>query len=303
MEQNCLTVSIGIPAYNEEGNIKYLLQALLRQREEGYVMREIIVVSDGCTDRTVEYVEAIEDDRIKLVANTRPRGKASAQNQIVQFAQGDILVLLDADVLPISDNFITAIISPIMRDKAVGLVGAATLPAAPRGFFEQIIAESHEFKQRIYTQIKKGNNLYLCHGRARAVARRFYTQLTWPAGYSEDAYSYFFCTQQGFKFRFTPRAQVVFRSPSRWQDHVMQSLRFSTSKQRIAKYFAPVCVEREYYLPPNLVLQTLGSWLLRKPLMAVCYLFIFTLTRIFSFVTCWSEDKVSLSTKILIHEN
>ena len=47
-----LTVSVGIPAYDEEANIKSLLEAILQQRQENFILKSIIVVSDGSTDRT-----------------------------------------------------------------------------------------------------------------------------------------------------------------------------------------------------------------------------------------------------------
>ena len=48
-----LTVTIGIPAYNEEANVRNLLVSLLAQKETNFKLQEIIVVSDGSTDKTV----------------------------------------------------------------------------------------------------------------------------------------------------------------------------------------------------------------------------------------------------------
>jgi len=51
-----ITVSIGIPAYNEEANIGKLLSSLIKQKEAGFIIKEIIVVSDQSTDKTDEIV-------------------------------------------------------------------------------------------------------------------------------------------------------------------------------------------------------------------------------------------------------
>ena len=48
------TIEIGIPALNEEANIGYLIESLLKQDKSGYELKRILVSSDGSTDRTVE---------------------------------------------------------------------------------------------------------------------------------------------------------------------------------------------------------------------------------------------------------
>ncbi|MBU0666785.1 MAG: glycosyltransferase [Nanoarchaeota archaeon] len=45
-----MDVSIGVMAYNEEGNINSLLNALLKQKTKQAFIKEIIVVSSGSTD-------------------------------------------------------------------------------------------------------------------------------------------------------------------------------------------------------------------------------------------------------------
>ena len=51
-----MDVSVGIMAFNEEGNISRLLEALLNQDIEEIRIKEVIVVSDGSTDKTDEII-------------------------------------------------------------------------------------------------------------------------------------------------------------------------------------------------------------------------------------------------------
>jgi hypothetical protein len=44
------TVTIGIPVYQFEGNIKQLLLSLVKQQERRIQIKEIITYYDGCTD-------------------------------------------------------------------------------------------------------------------------------------------------------------------------------------------------------------------------------------------------------------
>ena len=55
-----LRISIGIPAYNEGGNIARLLRSVLGQKKRELI-DEIIVISDGSSDNTVSEVKTFND--------------------------------------------------------------------------------------------------------------------------------------------------------------------------------------------------------------------------------------------------
>jgi len=94
-------VSILIPARNEEKNIGHLLDDLLKQ---SYTNIEIIVFNDLSSDRTSGIVDqyAMQDSRIRLInSEGLPEGwlgKNFACHTLSQFAKGDLLLFLDADV-------------------------------------------------------------------------------------------------------------------------------------------------------------------------------------------------------------
>ena len=74
------TLTIGIPAYNEEANIGLLLNDITLQKNRNYILKEIIVVSDGSTDSTVKKVEQASIQSIKLIINKKRTGLANVQN-------------------------------------------------------------------------------------------------------------------------------------------------------------------------------------------------------------------------------
>jgi glycosyltransferase involved in cell wall biosynthesis len=83
------TVSIVIPTLNEERNIAWVLERLPDLAGE-------VILVDGCsTDRTVEIARAKRPD-IKVVLETTP-GKGAALRAGFAAAQGDYIVMLDAD--------------------------------------------------------------------------------------------------------------------------------------------------------------------------------------------------------------
>jgi len=121
-------LSVGVMAHNEEKNIGGLLRAVLNQRIESGYISEILVVASGCTDRTVEIVQALarEDHRIELIVQPRRLGKASAVNEFLKRATGEIHVLASADVLPAADAF-EKLIMPF-QDPRVGMTGGRLVP-------------------------------------------------------------------------------------------------------------------------------------------------------------------------------
>jgi glycosyltransferase involved in cell wall biosynthesis len=279
MQRPLPTITIGIPAYNEEDNIVFLIDALKTQKVDRGQIIEIIVISDGSTDRTVELVQSVSDERIKLIIWDKREGLNSAQNKIILEARGDILVILNADVLPANDVFVQEIIAPILNDNRVGLVGADMTVADPLGIFEAVIANSYKMKNNIYKALSSQNNIYLCHGQARAFPRAFYSQMNWPDEFPEDAYSYIMCLQKGFAFCFAPRANVVFRCPQNLSDHLRQSGRFVDGKERLMQTFTPSVIRKYYCIPQLLFFRELGKLLARHPFLTSAYLLIMIYVR------------------------
>jgi cellulose synthase/poly-beta-1,6-N-acetylglucosamine synthase-like glycosyltransferase len=120
------TISILAPAYNEEATIETSLRALLALQ---YPNLEVIVISDGSKDRTVQVlidrfslvpVKTIYEQRIRtkpvrmlyrsstypglVVVDKENGGKADALNVGLSFARGELVCAMDADTLIESDG-------------------------------------------------------------------------------------------------------------------------------------------------------------------------------------------------------
>jgi len=92
------SLSILIAAYNEEAGIRTKIErtlALAYPREK----IEILVLSDGSTDRTDEIVNSISDPRVRLLRVEGRKGKTNAQNEGVLSARGEVLVFSDATTI------------------------------------------------------------------------------------------------------------------------------------------------------------------------------------------------------------
>lgn len=87
--------SIVIPLYNKSASIAHTIQSIIDQTFQQF---EIVVVDDGSTDCSATVVEAINDDRIRLIRKENG-GVCSARNRGIQEAKYDYIALLDADDL------------------------------------------------------------------------------------------------------------------------------------------------------------------------------------------------------------
>jgi len=112
-----MKVAAIVPAYNEEGRIPKVLQAI---KEAGKV-DEIVVVSDGSTDGTYDIVAA--DPEVKAVRLESNRGKGGAMREGALSTDADVVLFLDADLIGIDGPKIDALVMPVVEDEADMAIG------------------------------------------------------------------------------------------------------------------------------------------------------------------------------------
>lgn len=301
MRQKLVTVTVGIPALNEEANIKKLLLSVLFQNQKSYRLKQIIVVSDGSTDRTVAEIKSVRNRKIQIVENKKRIGQALSQNKIIKANSSDILVLLNADVLPKGKAFIDQIIAPIINNPNVGLVGAKVEPIGSESIIGKIIDFSAEIKHGLYQSKNRGNNVYNCHGRARAFSKNLLKKFKWERTVAEDAFSYLSCLKFGFAFIYQPKAVILYKSPQTMQDHLKQSVRFIQSKNQMLQFFDRKLVEDTYYFSMYNFIRVVLLYLIKSPHLFITYSIIYIAAEItsrFSHMTNPTWD-VSTSSKVV----
>ena len=113
------TVTILITAYNEEKAIRSKLENTF-QIEYPKDKLEILVASDGSSDRTDEIVKEFAGQSVKLFRQEGRKGKTYTQNKAVEKATGEIIIFSDAttDYQP---NVLREIL-PNFADETIGCV-------------------------------------------------------------------------------------------------------------------------------------------------------------------------------------
>jgi len=109
-----------VPAYNEEKTIGRVLKVLKEAKEKGLI-DELIVVSDGSRDRTVEIAKDYAPDQLLVLS--RNRGKAFALIEGLKRAKSSFILLLDADLINLTIEHIKQLLQPIQKNQADMVVG------------------------------------------------------------------------------------------------------------------------------------------------------------------------------------
>ena len=86
-------ISVIIPAYNERDTIASTI-ALIRGVD---IDKEIIVVDDGSTDGTREILQTLAGPDLTVILQPQNAGKGSAIRAGIPQAQGEIIIIQDAD--------------------------------------------------------------------------------------------------------------------------------------------------------------------------------------------------------------
>lgn len=293
------TVSIGIPAYNEEANICSLLHNIREQKLLTATLKKIIVYSDASTDGTLDVLTRMKMKSLRVMSGKKRMGKSYAMNQIIKKTTSDILVLLDGDILIRDNQMVEKLIEPILLQHA-DLTSARVKEFWTNTKFEEILKISMLLKKDIFESYKQGNNIYTCHGRARAFSKKLYTSILFNKNIvAEDAFAYLYTIYNKFTYIFAKNANIHYRLPGTFKDHQKQSVRFIQSYKQLAKEFGKSFIQQETKLSKRVALPFVFQYFLKYPLTIFLYVSILVYMRFRSLFVSEMTNKwqVSESTK------
>lgn len=121
-------LSVVVPVYNERATIEQILERVQAVEIE----KEIVIVDDGSTDGTREFLSHLAGPSFRIFFQPENRGKGAAVRRGFSEARGQIVLVQDADLeLDPQDYF--QLLAPIEQRRADVVYGARFLRGRPRG--------------------------------------------------------------------------------------------------------------------------------------------------------------------------
>lgn len=116
-------VSMIVPIYNEIDWVERVIEALEDVKLPMGAVKEIVLVDDGSTDGTREYLQKFSKEGFKVTLMERNSGKGAAIRRGLAEATGDIVMVQDAD-MEYDTNDIPKVIEPLLSGEADVVYGS-----------------------------------------------------------------------------------------------------------------------------------------------------------------------------------
>lgn len=271
---NKYTLTIGIPAHNERGNIGLLLDSILRQKHTSYSLRKIIVACDGCTDNTASVVRSYSNrfkNKIMVINDGNRLGKAMRLNQIYKKADTDLLLTLDADVVMATDMEVEKMVQKMNRSRRTLVVGARFIPVPQKSIWGKISIISYKSFEDAALKLRNGNNFYTLVGAASLIRKSLYKSFLFPKGVvSDQNYLYVMATQNGKDgYRLAKNTRVWMRTVSTFHDWRVLGVRSTISDKLSVSSFFGEEILNDYKMPKGIFIRSLVKFFAENPILTV----------------------------------
>lgn len=153
--------SIIVCTYNRQYYLKKCIASLLKI---DYPIFEIIVVNDGSTDGTKEFLDAINNNKIKAIHHKHNQGLSSARNNGIKLATYDFIAFTDDDCV-VDKNWLNELSKGFDNDK-VGLVIGQTfyIHKNYQGYFPERLVSNVNAKWPMGANVAYRKNVFATCG-------------------------------------------------------------------------------------------------------------------------------------------
>ena len=229
------TISVIIPAYNAERTIIKTVQSVLQQT---FSDLEIIAIDDGCTDRTLELLQNVEDNRLKIFSYENG-GLPVARNRGIARAEGEFISFIDADDMWTPDK-LELQLAALQQNSMAGVAYSWTacfIDGQEESIFpyEPVFFEGNVYDKLLVNNIVSNGSNILVRKQAIESVGQFETTLK-----SCEDWDFYIRLAAQWHFVLVPKHQILYR----------QSSNAMTSKVEVMEKEALRVIERAYQSAP-----------------------------------------------------
>ena len=252
-----LRITIGIPSYNEGAKITSLLRLVHESmlNSEKARLAEIIVCdhsSDSTPEKLRTFMSHYPHIPIQLVHRNLRGGAASAWNEIIRLATGDIIILFDADILP-SEECVSELVSGMDREE-VGLCASNPICLNPSSSTARAASFISSWLESIRTY---GVSQYSVMGRSLSVRATLAKRVIIPKEtIAIDLYLQCKILEFGHHILYREKAKVYFTPPSTMVDFASQVLRARNGHRQISSLVKRLRINASFWSVLNVTAKT-----------------------------------------------
>lgn len=260
-----ITVTIGIPTYNEEATIAILLEKILDQTSEYAQIEKIHIVDDNSKDKTIEKIKEFTDKRIQYAIREKRSGQTSAQNLIFDEATTDVVLILEADTYPAEREYVDRMVQPLLKNPQLGFIQGNMVPLPSQTFVGHVLNKHFE----LFTEFVIKNKAFpvpIISGRGGRVFPKYvYTQLRWPASVPDDDYAAVWCLANNFSGAFSSEAHCYYKRPQTFDDYIKERQKIHNVEPAVKKHFSDEVIARYFQVPKKTRYLIMFNFMLRYP--------------------------------------
>lgn len=211
------SLSVIVATYNEESVIQKKLEELLETTYPKNLL-EIIVVDSGSTDGTREAVREFQEKGVILIEQTERLGKASALNQALSEARGEIIVLSDAN-----SEFQPDSLKEILTyfDDETGAVLPRFVPNGVLSFWDKIFYSFHHMYKMLESRT---DSVFIVFGELFVFRKGLITKINEKTA-ADDLDIAMAIRRKQYKIKYAPTVTVKEKIPSNSKDVRVQKTR------------------------------------------------------------------------------
>jgi len=297
LNSNTLSITVVIPAYNEEANIVRLTRQVLAEPwDKTFILDKLLIVDDCSDDGTQEITRqlASEDDRVHVIRHIQRSGKNSCIRDGIAACSSDVITILDADIT-LGTGCVIRTLGLLVDNPSLMAASCVNEPLPAKTWRER----ASRFQAQLLAETSRIGGRSLL--RVYAIRICAIHDLALPDTTHDDLYIPRWLHNRGYRYKVQPQAIAYMRSATGLRDFAKQTLRAWRAIEALEQVLPTTQV---YERGHGVTLRAIGRAVWREPLGFALYalwrvIIVLTPARFWLPVVDHTRHNTSRSTKAL----